>query len=136
MQTRLQVSSGRRHDSSRADRGSVTAEAAVVLPVIAAFVLSLVWMVAIGLAQVQVVDAARDAARSLARGDSETTAIAAARATAPRGADVTVSYDGSRVSVVVSASETGPGWLLAPLPTVTVRSESTVEVERGVDGPS
>ncbi len=135
MQTRLQVSSWR-GDRSRADCGSVTAEAAVVLPVIAAFILSLVWMVAIGLAQVQVVDAARDAARSLARGDSETTAIAAARATAPHGADVTVSYVGSRVSVVVSVSETGPGWLLAPLPAMTVRSESTVEVESGVDGPA
>lgn len=113
----------------RSDQGSVTAEAAVVLPIVAAFVLVLVWMMSVGIAQVQVVDAARDAARGLARGDDRATAVSAARRAAPAHADIQVSYDAETVTVAVLSDQRGPGWLFIPLPAVTLHAESTVEVE-------
>ncbi|MBA3991307.1 MAG: pilus assembly protein [Propionibacteriales bacterium] len=114
---------------SAPERGSVTAEAAVVLPIVAAFALALVWMVAVGVAQIQVVDAARDAARSLARGDDLESAVAAAHRAAPSHADIDVSFAGDTVHVSVTSEQDGPGWLLVPLPALTVHAESTVEVE-------
>lgn len=113
----------------RRENGSVTAEAAVVLPIVAAFALVLVWMVSIGIAQVQVVDAARDAARGLARGDDRSAAVSAARRAAPTHADIQVSYEADTVTVAVSSDQRGPGWLFIPLPAVTLHAESTIEVE-------
>lgn len=121
--------SGRDSIRPRCEKGSVTAEAAVVLPIVAAFALVLVWMVSIGIAQVQVVDAARDAARGLARGDDRSAAISAARRAAPTYADIQVSYEDETVTVAVSSDQRGPGWLFIPLPAVTLHAESTTEVE-------
>ncbi len=101
----------------------------MVLPVVAAFALVLVWMVSVGIAQIQVVDAARDAARGLARGDGEAAAISAARRSAPADAGFQVSNEADTVTVVVSSDQRGPGWLFIPMPTVTLHAESTVEVE-------
>ncbi len=44
------------HNRLRWERGTVTAEAAIVLPLIAAVCLALVWMVSIGIIQVRAVD--------------------------------------------------------------------------------
>lgn len=115
----------------RAEAGTVTAEAAVVLPVVAAFVLALVWMVSVGFAQVQVIDAARDAAQAAARGESDEQAVAFARQTAPTGSDVSMTREGGQVHVVVRATAQPPGWLLVPLPSVVVHAEATVEDDRG-----
>lgn len=101
----------------------------MVLPVVAAFALALVWMVSVGIAQIGVVDAARDAARGLARGDDMATVVSAARRTAPKGAEIEVSYDARVVTVTVSSDQTAPGWLVVPLPVISLRAESTVEVE-------
>ena len=50
-----------------------------MLPVLVAFTLGLVWLVAVAAAQVRVVDAARETARVAARGESDATAAAAGR---------------------------------------------------------
>ncbi len=107
----------------------VTAEAALVLPLIAIFALALVWLMTVGIAEVRVVDAARDAARAVARGDDDTAAAAAARRTAGSGAGVVVRRSGGLVSVTVTERVSPPGWLLVPLPSVTVSSSSSVEAE-------
>ena len=117
----------------RSQRGMVTAEAALVIPLVAAFAMVLAWMVSVVIAEVQVVDASRDAARALARGDEEQTAVAAALATAPDGAAVAIAGSGGQVTVHVTAQAEAPGWLLVPLPSVALSSESTVAVEG--DGP-
>ncbi len=116
---------------SRHDRGTVTAESAVVLPLVAAFAIVLVWMVTIGLAKVQTVDAARDAARALARGDDQGAAFAAAQLSAPAGAQVSVTRSGSTVSVTVASDAVAPSWLLVALPTREISSTATVQVEDG-----
>lgn len=124
-----------RRPSRRSDDGSVTAEAAIVLPLIAAFALVLVWMIAVGIAQVQVVDAARDAARALARGDDEAAAVEAADRTAPDRATVSSSRTGDTVTVTVSSHQEAPSWLLVPLPDVTLDATATVQLEERDEAP-
>jgi uncharacterized membrane protein len=114
---------------SRGQRGMVTAEAALVMPLIAAFCLVLVWMLTLGIAQVRAVDAARDAARALARGEDRASAVAAAERTAPDGASVGFAESGDTVTATVSAHVSPPNWLVVPLPTVDIESSSVVEVE-------
>lgn len=97
--------------ADRADRGFVTAETAVLLPVLVALMAVLVWGVLVGAARIRCVDAAREGARSAARGDPPGQVLAAARAAAPKGAAVAVSQDGTDVRVVVSARSNGPGTL-------------------------
>jgi hypothetical protein len=111
----------------------VTAEAALVLPIVAAFCLVLVWLLSVGVAQVRVVDAARDAARAIARGEDRDAAATAARRTAPAGADVAFDASAEAVTARVSVQATAPGWLLIPLPAIAVESSATVEAERDVD---
>ncbi len=116
----------------RSQRGTVTAESALVLPLVAAFAMALVWMVSVAIEQVQTVDAARDAARALARGDDAGVVDEQALRTAPAGSSVDISHSGGLVTVSVSVVATPPGWLLVPLPGVTVGSRSTVQVEDDV----
>ncbi|MEJ7689539.1 MAG: TadE family type IV pilus minor pilin [Nocardioidaceae bacterium] len=119
----------------RNDQGTVTAEAAIVLPLVAAFALVLVWMISVGIAQVQVVDAARDAARALARGDDEAAAMQAADRTAPGHAVVSSSRTGDTVTVTVSSHQDAPSWLLVPLPDLTLDATATVELEERSETP-
>ena len=53
------------------ERGAATAELAMVLPLLVAVAIGLVWLLSVGAAQVRAVDAARETARALARGDGE-----------------------------------------------------------------
>lgn len=83
--------------------GMVTAEMAVLAPFGVAFGLLLLWIVSLGFTQVQLVDAAREAARLVARGESAGAAAAVARRHAPPGATVQIDSDGGLVTVRVSA---------------------------------
>ncbi|MDX3689909.1 TadE family type IV pilus minor pilin [Streptomyces europaeiscabiei] len=93
------------------DGGFVTAEAAMVLPVMLLFATALVWALFAACAQIQVVDAARAGARAAARQDPPAAVVAAARRTAPDGAEVSVDREGDFVRVVVSAPAPGPDGL-------------------------
>lgn len=113
-----------------AERGTVTAETALVLPVVVMFVLALLWLLAVGIAKVQTVDAARDAARAMARGDGSDAAVAVARQSAPRDANVAfASSPAGSVTVTVTVEAQAPPWLLVPLPGVTVSSRATTPLE-------
>jgi hypothetical protein len=105
----------------------VTAEAALVLPIMALVALAMLWVVSVGIAEVRVIDAARDAARMMARGDSAAEAVQAARRTAGGAADVRIDRGDGLVEVQVTVRMSPPGWLLLPLPDVTLRSTSSVE---------
>ena len=54
----------------RSQRGAVTAETAMMLPVLVLITLALVWLLALAAAQTRVVDAAREVARAVARDDA------------------------------------------------------------------
>jgi Flp pilus assembly protein TadG len=114
----------------RADeRGVVTAETAAVLPLLAAVTLAMVWLISVGVAQVQVTDAAREAARAAARGESGTAAAQLAVRAAP-GSAVSLAEDGGRVTARVS-DRVEPFGLLAGLGAVEVSAEATALVEAG-----
>ena len=83
--------------------GMVTAEMAVLAPFGVAFGLLLLWIVSLGFTQVQLVDAAREAARLVARGESVPSSSDVARRHAPPGATVRVSESDGLVTVRVSA---------------------------------
>ncbi|MFI2377291.1 TadE family type IV pilus minor pilin [Streptomyces sp. NPDC018964] len=87
----------------RADRGFVTAESALVLPVLVMFATALVWGLLVVAAQIQCVDAARAGARAAARQDAPDAVVEVTRAAAPPGARVTVSRETDQVRVVVEA---------------------------------
>ena len=113
----------------RRDRGAATAELALGIPLLVALTAGLVWVLALGAAQVRVVDASREAARAVARGDDESVAEAVAERIAPDGASVGIAVGGGRVVVTTSVRVSGPGGLLAALPGVTVTAESVALME-------
>lgn len=114
----------------RGDRGSATAELAVLLPAVVlltALCLSAVGAVAL---HVRCLDAARSAAREVARGEPPGAAVAAARARAPSGAEVTVRSRGDGLVVVAVTARAGlAGW---PAAGVRVGGEAVAAVEMGV----
>jgi hypothetical protein len=85
------------------EQGMVTAEMAVLAPFGVGFGLLLLWIVSLGFTQVQLVDAAREAARLVARGEPAASASAVARRHAPPGASVRVSEHDGLVTVRVTA---------------------------------
>lgn len=107
----------------RDDRGAVTAELALGIPVLLGVVVGLVWLLAVGAAQVRAVDAARETARAAARGEDRSVALAAGRRVLPEGV-VELSEDGEQVTAVASARIDPPGGLFDALAGITVRAEA------------
>ena len=113
---------------SRDQRGAATAELALGIPVLVSLTIGLVWLLAIGVAQVRMVDAARETARAGARGDSEAAAVAQGRRVAPDAVVTMTTNDGE---VVATASDVvgSPGGLLGFLPDVRVHAEAVTTAE-------
>ena len=110
------------------ERGIVTAEAATVLPLLVAVTLAMVWLVTLGLAEMQVTDAAREAARALARGEPRDTAVALARRAAP-GSRVTVGEEAGTVVVRVDRRVSPAAGALGDLAGATVHGEAVALLE-------
>ena len=106
----------------RDERGAVTAELAMGLPVLVAVALGLVWLLAVGAAQVRVVDAAREGARASSRGDATGEVIGRASEVAGPGSRVSLSRAGGAVTVTVRRHVDGPGGLFAFLPGVELHA--------------
>lgn len=113
----------------RDEGGAATAELALGIPLLVALTAVLVWMLTVGAAQVRVIDASREAARAVARGDDVVAAEAVALRIAPAPARVSIVLDGGQVVVTTSARVTGPGGLLGSLPGVTVSADAVALVE-------
>lgn len=114
---------------ARKDTGAATAELALGIPLLVALTVGLIWMLAVGAAQVRVIDASREAARAVARGDDVTEAEALALRIAPERARVRIEVGASQVVVTTSARVSGPGGLLASLPGVTVTADAVALAE-------
>jgi len=113
------------------DRGSVTAEIAVALPALVLMVMAALGAVAVATAQLRCVDAAREAARAAARGDTLPVVRSVARQCAPKQAAVTVTAHGDQVAVAVSANVRllpGRG------PAIAVQGRAAAAVETGSAG--
>jgi Flp pilus assembly protein TadG len=106
----------------------VTAETAVVLPVLLLVLAGAVAAVVVVGAQLRCVDAAREGARAAARGDAVATVSALAARAAPEGSTTAVEVAGDDVRVTVSV-EVAP---LGPLPLrMRVRAEARAQREPG-----
>lgn len=107
----------------------VTAETAVVLPVLLLVLAGAVAAVTVVGAQLRCVDAAREGARAAARGEDAATVRALVLRAAPDGTAVSVRREGSDVRVVVS----GRVPVLGPVPLdVAVSAEAVARLEPGV----
>ena len=101
----------------------------MALPLLLAVTVGLVWLLAVGAAQVRTVDAARETARAVARGDPVAAAVRRGREVAPPGSAVTVRGDGAEVTAVVVGRVSGPGGLFGRLPGATVSAQAVAAVE-------
>lgn len=113
----------------------VTAETAVALPALVVLLGGLLVLVAAVSGQLRCVDAAREGARSAARGDPPGTVVQVTRSAAPPGAQITVSRAGAEVTVTVTARTRVLGRLGG---SVTVRASATSRLEPTEDdeGPT
>ncbi|WP_435969361.1 TadE family type IV pilus minor pilin [Streptomyces sp. Qhu_M48] len=119
----------------RSDRGFVTVEAAMVLPVLALFTVALLWALAAAAAQIRCVDAARAGARVAARAEPVPAAESAARAAAPEGARVSVKRSGELWRVSVEVAAPGPrGMGLTLRAEAAALAEDTAAVGAGTAG--
>ncbi|MET9928581.1 MULTISPECIES: TadE family type IV pilus minor pilin [unclassified Streptomyces] len=107
----------------------MTAEAAVMLPVLVAFVMVLLWALVAASAQIRCVDAARAGARAAARSEPEAAVLTAARDAAPHGSRVAVGRDGELWRVTVETPTPGPAALA-----LTLRAEAVALAEDTVGG--
>jgi hypothetical protein len=102
---------------------------AVALPVLVAIALGLVWLVALAVTQVRVVDAARETARALARDEPAAVALDLGHRVAPADAGISIDDQPGEVRVHVVAEVRGPGGLFAFLPGVEVEAEAVAARE-------
>ncbi len=112
----------------RDQRGAVTAELALGIPLLVSLTIGLVWLLTVCLAQVRMVDAARESARAGARGDPTPAAVARGEQVAP-GAAVTVTQVDGQVVATASEVVAPPGGLLGFLPGVHVQAQAVAMAE-------
>ncbi len=114
-----------RRSVRRRDAGMVTAETAVLLPVLVVVLAAAVFVLACVAAQLKCVDAARSAARRAARGEPAATVTRTAERLAPSDATVSIGAgsglgDTATVEVVVQARVRPFGGALRVVPAVRV----------------
>ncbi len=115
--------------AARRERGMVTAEAAIVIPLLLLVAVVCGWVVAIGAAQVRVIDAAREGARLAGRGEPPAVIEAAIERAGPDGTTAQVSPGADTVTVHVTAQIEPGAPLLDLLPAVTLDSSATSVLE-------
>ena len=86
----------------------VTAEAAVLAPVVALGLALGAWVMSLAHVQMRLIDASRDAARLVARGESPTDAVREVRRTLPRDVRFQVRRSGGYVTVRVTGRSRAP----------------------------
>jgi len=123
---------GHRTYAKNRSQGSVTAEFAVVLPALTVLLALLLLGAGVGIVQLRLEDAARSAARALARGDSAAQAVETAGAHAGSAVDISVSFDGGFATVTARGRMAGP---LAGIVPWTQSATATAKVETGL-GPA
>jgi Flp pilus assembly protein TadG len=113
----------------RGQAGAVTAETAMVLPVLASITIALVWLVALAATQARVVDAAREVARALAREEDKAAALTLGRRVAPDGARFRVQSSDGEVRVRVTAQVPGPDGLVRFVSRAVLHAEAVAATE-------
>lgn len=115
------------------ERGAVTAELAITLPVLLSLLLLGIWSIGLVILNIQCIDAARDVARAVARGEPPDQAIAIGHRTIPTGT-ITISREGPDIHVTVTASPTHNPPLLSALAPAHLTAHATLQSEPTQDG--
>lgn len=102
-------------------------ETALAIPLLVAVAVALAWGLSLAATSAKLGDAARNAARSIARGEAGPEVLERTRAQVP-GADVTVDASASGTEVVVSRGVGAPVPLLSGL-TITITQRVVVTSE-------
>jgi Flp pilus assembly protein TadG len=115
----------------RGDHGTVTAEVAILLPVLVGVMILGLSMVGVVMANIRCVDAARDAARATARGEPFESAQRIGQGTAPRNSTISITQQDDEAHVLVT-SKVHLNWpVVGGLLEIPVRAEATVRTEPG-----
>jgi hypothetical protein len=118
------------------ERGMVTAETAVALTALVVILLAMLWVVTLVGYQARCLDAARDAARALARGESAASSKSEASRTAPRGARIHVDVVGDLAIATVDLRARPPWPVLSAIPAVPVQGKAVVVIEPSSNEPT
>ncbi|WP_405070682.1 TadE family type IV pilus minor pilin [Kribbella sp. NBC_01510] len=110
------------------ERGAVTAELAITLPVLLSLLLLGIWSIGLVILNIQCIDAARDVARAVARGEPPDQAKAIGHRTIPTGS-ITISREGPDIHVTVTATPTHNPPLLSALAPTHLTAHATLESE-------
>jgi L-ascorbate metabolism protein UlaG (beta-lactamase superfamily) len=101
----------------------------MALPLLVMVTAGLVWLLTVGFAQVRMVDAVRETARALARGDDRSAALAVGGRVAPEGVRFTISESAGLVTVRATGAAGGPGVLFGWVPDVRLTAEAVAVAE-------
>lgn len=112
----------------RGERGSVTAETAIVLPVVAVLLVVATWAIGLVVAHIRCLDAARDVARAVARGETVDQAHRIGQRSAPDGAAIDLRRTGDEVTATVRASSIALP-VFGGLGSVLIEESATVRTE-------
>lgn len=116
------------------ERGSVTAETAVVLPALVLVLCAGLWALSAVAAQVRCVDVARSAARALARGEPLAQVRTRALSDLPGHSTVSLRREGDQVVVAVHTVVRPLGPLLGRVASVPVDGTVSAPVEGDQSG--
>jgi hypothetical protein len=111
------------------ERGTVTAETAVVLPALAVLLVLCMWAIGAVGQQLECIDAARTGARAMARGESPASVQAAVRRSAPADSVISVRVVRGLAIVQVRAIARLPGPWKGSGPGLHLGSSAVAEVE-------
>lgn len=111
----------------KGDRGAVTAELALAMPVLFAVLGLALWALSAAGLAMDCTDAARAGARAAARGDSDAAVQALVERTGPPNATLSLDRRGGLVTVIVRARTSPPGPF--PLPGFVVSGSAVAQVE-------
>lgn len=122
----------RRHRAGRrTEHGTVTAELALLFPVLMATIAAGVWAVGLVITNIRCVDAARDVARAVARGETEESAQTIGRRAAPEDASIEILTADGDVQVTIQTNRKVDWLVFAALPAVPVKAQATLQSEPG-----
>lgn len=113
------------------EAGMVTAETAILLPALAVLLAGLLWVIVSVMGQLRCIDAAREAARLAARGDSGSSVVSVARTLAPPGAGVTITRQNGQVIATVTARQRAFGGWADRLGSLPLKAVATATDETG-----
>ena len=112
----------------RSDRSAVTAEFAITLPVLLSLLLLGIWAIGLVVLNIQCIDAARDVARAVARGEPPDQATVIGHRTAP-SSTITITREGDDVHVTVTATPDSNPPLFSALAPSHLSANATVQSE-------